>query len=159
MILYTPKSRDIRHPTPNDVCELLKQEADFWEQGTGSGSASLSSSDDPTKRKDELMFYRVSGYGYAVFEMFSYKAPIDEKKDRSVIIAHNVGGEPFPIPSCFYMDYEQAEEILLHYLHTGEILNYDKWQDIHDGFDYDAYYESDEYYSGITVFTGFQIRA
>ena len=155
MILFTPKAKAIHNPTPNDIYELLKQEADFWEHDAG--SASLSSSDDPTKTKDELMFYRVNGYGYAVFEMSHYKAPIDKKKDRNTIIAHEVGGEPFPIPACFYMNYEQAKEILLHYLHTGEILNYDKWSDIHEGFDYDAYYESDEYHNGTTVFTGFLI--
>jgi hypothetical protein len=50
------------------------------------------------------------------------------------------------------MEYEQAEAILLHYLQTGSILDYEKWSDVHKDFDYDAYYESNEYHNGTRIF-------
>ena len=146
MILNTPDGMDIDSPTVDDIDKILLQEDDYWNQG--SGAASLSKNDN----QPELMFFRKSNYGYIVLELDSYKALITNKKDKNMMVVHHIGGEPFPVPSCFFISREQAREILLHYLDTGEMLNYELWQDIYDDFDGDAYYESEEYYSGTEVF-------
>ena len=146
MILDTPDGTIITHPTADDVCKILRQEDAFWNQGSGTVSLSKSSN------QPELMIFRKSDYGYVVLELDSYKALIDDKKDKNTMVVHHIGGEPFPVPSCFYINFDEAKEIVLHYLNTGEMFNYERWQDIYDDFDGDAYYESEEYYNGTEVF-------
>jgi len=156
MVLNTPTGVQIYNPTSEDLCTLLKQDGALWTQG--SGSASLCKSGDLVKnREEELMFYRDSEYGYVVLQLDDYKAYINDKKDKNTYVVHHIGGEPFPVPLCFFMSYEQAEEILLHYLDTGDKLNYDKWFDIHNNFDADAYYESEDYNKGTKLLKGYTI--
>ena len=148
MVLCVPLGKEIVDPSEDDVRELLNQKDVYWEEGCGSASLSI----DKVENCDEfLMFYRDSKYGYVVVWNEDHGF-FDEGKDKNLVIAHNIGGEPFPVPECFYTDYTQTEKILLHYLQTGSILEREKWRSISEIFDYDAYLESDEYSAGVKVF-------
>lgn len=151
MILCAPLREDILDPSADDIRELLNQDDNFWDQGCGCASLSTCPIEDS---EEVLIFYRNSGFGYVVLQYKDFKnyALYNEKKDKNTVIAHCISGEPFPVPHCFYVDYTQAESILLHYLRTSSILNYEQWRNISEIFNYKAYYNSDEYYNGIKVF-------
>ena len=135
-------------PSAANVLAVLKQTDDEWNEGCGQAALS----DGPIENGGAcIIFYGDSKYGYVLLDG-GYTAPIDEKKDAKLIVVHDVGGEPFPVPSCFFISYEQAEQILLHFLKTGEILNHDEWRDIYEDFDFDSYLDSDEYANGVTEF-------
>ena len=151
MMLCTPLGESISCPSMDDILDLLKQEDEYWNCGCGTASLSV----DSVEKCDEfLVFYRNHEYGYVIllFKDNDNYAYFNEENDSSLVIVHNISGEPFPIPHCFYVDYIQAKSILSHFLQTGTIPYYEKWRSISDIFDYDAYLDSDEYYNGVDVF-------
>ena len=145
MILTMPSGIEIHNPTQDDINGLLKLDNSFWNEGCGEASLSR---DKPPR----LVIHQDKDYGFVVLDLDSHKALIDDKKDRNIIVTLESGGEPFPVSICFFMEYEQAKAILLHYIHTEEILNCSQWYDIHDDFDYDSYWESVEYLEGTKIF-------
>lgn len=150
MLLTLPDGTEKHNPTTNDILALLDQSYEYWLSGSGSASLSENSIE---KSKEVLMFYNDGGYGYVAILLDSYKAPYHlMNKDESLITVHQIGGEPFPVPLAFHINHSEIKNLLVQYLSTLQILNFESWRDIFSVFDYDKYIESEYYYNNVRIF-------
>jgi len=125
MILTTSASTKISNPTPDDIRKVLEN----YECSNNIVTQATIESNDIT-----LVIEYDKKYGYYILELNEYKAPLGDKQDKSLLVVHDMGGDPFLIPLCCHLDSRQAEKILLHFMrYDGELLDYPSWYDIYEG--------------------------
>jgi hypothetical protein len=123
LVLLPPSGEPIINPTQDDIRAILKQNEEYWRKGSG----------DASFVNKGLMFKRCKGYGYYILDLDSFSAPLGDEKDKSLLYVDDMGGDPFLVPLCCFLNYERAERILLHFLHYEELMDHDNWHDIYEG--------------------------
>ena len=124
MILRTSSSKDINNPNLDDIREVLK---DYEQHNNILTQASL------WTPSITLVIDYDDNYGFYILELNGFKAHLGKWQDKSLLVVHDMGGDPFLVPLCCHMEKQQAEEILWSFIqHDGKILDYSEWYDIYE---------------------------
>ena len=131
-----PNGNSIQNATEKNVIELLDSDFTLWLGGSGVASVST---DIKSKKSNTLIIIKISAN--KIFVSTGTIAPYNINLGID-IVEHYVGGNPMYFPNCSFVNRKKAEYILLEFVRTGIVEDFDKWRDIYDfivPYPYDVY--------------------
>ncbi len=132
MIIYNgPVEEPVENPEDKFIRSIFfEKEADYWKQGSGDSCFELEGEDE------RLILFYDEPYGFFIMRHPDYLVPLKDVEIET--IEHLVGGEPMKVPSCSYINREEAYRIVKHFLTTKTVPDFIEWVDLYDiDFEYE----------------------
>ncbi|APP16398.1 MULTISPECIES: Imm1 family immunity protein [Bacillus] len=125
-LYYGPTGAPVENPGEEWMKEIFfHKDEDYWKQGNGESSIEV----DEDWETESLVFFYHEPYGFFLMRYPGFLVPF-KKEEKIETIKHVVAGAPLYVPSCSYVDRNQAYEIVQHFLKTKSIPDSVEWVEL-----------------------------
>lgn len=111
---------------------------EYWKQGNGESSIEIE--EDWESESESLVFFYTEPYGFLIMRYPNFLVPF-KKIEQIETIEHDVAGSPLYVPSCSYINRDQAYQIVHHFLLTKTVPDFVEWVELRD-IDFQHYKKS-----------------
>ncbi|MBU8697990.1 Imm1 family immunity protein [Bacillus pumilus] len=127
-LYYGPTGAPVENPGEEFMKKIFFQEdEEYWKQGNGESSIEM----EEDWESESLVFFYTEPYGFLIMRYPNFLVPF-KKGEKIETIEHFVAGAPLYVPSCSYVDRNQAYQIVHHFLTTKTVPDLVEWVELRD---------------------------
>lgn len=125
-LYYGPIGAPVENLGEEFMKKIFFQEGEeYWKQGNGESSIEV----EEDGECESLVFFYTEPYGFFVIRYPDFLVPF-QKVEKIETIKHLVAGSSLYVPSCSYVDRNQAYQIVQHFLTTKKVSDFVDWVEL-----------------------------
>lgn len=125
-LYYGPTGAPVENPGEELMKSIFFQKGeDYWKQGNGESSIEI----EEEGEYESLVFFYNEPYGFFILRYPDFLVPF-KKVENIETIEYFVAGAPLYVPSCSYVNRDEAHQIVQHFLKTKTMPDFVEWVEL-----------------------------